>query len=313
MPVVYAAVARGAALLAEYARVGGNFSSVAADQLAHGGGGGGDSSAAPAAVADGFVYVVLPDPASGYTFLAVADEASGCAAADAFLPQLRGDFLARREGGSGGGGEIEAADSSVGDEGDYSVHIGELLAAAAAPRAPPSPTSLQRRVDAVKAAAGSNLELVALAGAADGAAGVDERAAEEARRRLEEEAGRFSGTARRLRERLRRSSCSVRASLALMVCAIVFLAVMLTCFGLNASYCSTSKGRANAPAPTPAPPPAPAPEPAAAAGAGVAPAAAPEAAADAEAARGGAGQAPPQQAGRRLRRLQGRGPAALGS
>jgi hypothetical protein len=88
----------------------------------------------------------------------VADEASGRAAAASFLPKLIGDFMARREGGSGGGGEIEVADSiASGDVLDYwRVGLGggwEQRAAplalqawalfAAAPTRPPPPARPQ--------------------------------------------------------------------------------------------------------------------------------------------------------------------------
>ncbi|KAI8473369.1 MAG: synaptobrevin-domain-containing protein [Monoraphidium minutum] len=252
MPLIYSAVARGEAVLAEYSVFAGNFCPVAKGFLARAAAGGRFSH-----TVDNHVFSFLQE--GGYSFVVVTDEAAGRTIPNAFLDRLQQDFVAKY--GDKGKGLAEGGLSS------YSKKLKELMEHATQfPEEYSKVAGVQKKVDEVKNIMSDNIEKVL-------ARGEKLDLLVDKTDNLMFEADRFVKSGRALRRKMWWNNCKMKVVMAGVVVMVLFIIMLLFCFSAGGTRCIKRKHH-SAPGASPAPgagptaaaaaPPLPAAPPAAA-------------------------------------------------
>ncbi|KAF8061299.1 VAMP726 [Scenedesmus sp. PABB004] len=223
MPLIYAGVARGSAMLAEYSLFAGNFQAVAKDYLSRAA-----HTGRFAHTVDGHVFSFLAE--EGYCYVVVSDEAAGRTIPSAFLDRVKGEFFAKYA--EKGSAVKELGLSSFGKR------LKEMMEHATQfPEEYSKVSSVQKRVDEVKAVMSDNIEKVLSRG-----------------EKLDLLADRFVKSGRALRRKMWWNNLKMKVVMAvavIMVCLIIFL---LICFGGGRSCIKRRHAAAGAPAASPQPP-----------------------------------------------------------
>jgi len=237
MPILYTAVARGTLIVAEYAAFSGNFNAVAQDFL---------SKARSAAgkftySVDSHTFSFYSD--NGFTYITVADEASGRVIPMAFLDRVREAFVSKHlERGkvSEAGGLSKTFGKELKGMMEHATQFPEELNKVA---------GVQKKVDEVKAVMSDNIEKVLQRGEKLDTL-VDKTD------NLMSEADRFMKTGRTLRRKMWWQNCKMKIIIALVVCLVAVVAFLLICFSGGKNCTKSSTSTAAAPPPPPPPPPA---------------------------------------------------------
>ena len=211
MPLIYAFVSRDATVLAEYASHTGNFRNVAIQCLEKCP----TDNSKFTFTCDGHTFNYRNE--SGYTFLAVADEAFGRQIPFAFLEKAQQDFLHKFED-KGRTAPAHGLDKQFGPtlkkHMDYSMeHPQELTKTAA----------VQKQVNDVKNVMVQNIESVLDRGA-------KLESLVEKSDNLNASANKFKKTGRQLRSRMWWQNMKMKLLVLLLILVLIFVIVLIVCF-----------------------------------------------------------------------------------
>lgn len=211
MPLVYSAVARGSVILAEYSVFAGNFPQVAKDCLDKSKNADGKYTY----TIDNHTFCFLHD--HDFTYVSVADEATGRAIPTAFLDKAREEFLAKY-----------SEKGKTASAGNLTKSFGPKLKALMEhvlqyPEEYSKISSVQKKVDEVKGIMQENIEKVLSRGEAlDNLVDKTDN--------LMHEADRFAKTGRSLRRKMWWQNMKMKLVLAMVVILVGIIIFLLVCF-----------------------------------------------------------------------------------